>query len=285
MQDFIRVTDVSSHVGKEVSLRGWVYRKREQKEIVFLVLRDASGTVQVACKNIPEAAAATIESSIEIFGEVKEDKRAPGGFEISASKIKIIGLAERFPIGKDLSEEFLRDVRHLWIRSRKLTEIFKIRSAVFQAIREFYTSRGFYEVQSPSFTANAVEGGSTLFEVKFPGKKVFLSQSWQLYAEAMIFSLEKIFTIAPSFRAEKSRTIRHLAEYWHHEMETAWMGFDELLKLEEELIVFIAHHIAKTCKTELAFLKRDPKELESLKAPFKRMTYKEACKTMRKKFG
>jgi len=285
MQSFTPISEIPKHTGKSISLRGWVYRKREQKEIVFLVLRDASGTVQVACKNIPEAAAATIESSIEIFGEVKEDKRAPGGFEISASKIKIIGLAERFLIGKDLSEEFLRDVRHLWIRSQKLSQIFKVRSAVFQAIREFYTSRGFYEVQSPSFTANAVEGGSTLFEVKFPGKKVFLSQSWQLYAEAMIFSLEKIFTIAPSFRAEKSRTIRHLAEYWHHEMEAAWMGFDELLKFEEDLILFVVNYVLKNCGKELKELGRDTEELKNLRAPFMRMTYEKMLKETGKKWG
>ncbi len=285
MQEVVRAVDVSKLVGKEISLRGWVYRKREQKEIVFLVLRDSSGIVQIACKGIPEVQKATIESSIEISGTVKEDKRAPGGFEISASKIKIIGLAERFPIGRDLSEEFLRDVRHLWIRSQKLTQIFKIRSAVFQAIREFYTSHGFYEIQSPSFTANSVEGGSTLFEVKYGDKKVFLSQSWQLYAEAMIFSLEKIFTIAPSFRAEKSRTIRHLAEYWHHEMEAAWMGFDELLKFEEELILYIRDYVLKNCEKELKELGRDTAELKNLKAPFMRLTYEKMLKETGKKWG
>ncbi len=285
METFTPITEVSKYSGKPISLRGWVYRKREQKEIVFLVLRDSSGTIQVACKGIPEAEKATIESSIEISGIVKEDKRAPGGFEISASSVKIIGLAERFPISRDLSEEFLRDVRHLWIRSRKLTEIFKIRSAVFQAIREFYIARGFYEVQSPSFTAAAVEGGSTLFEVKFPGKKVFLSQSWQLYAEAMIFSLEKIFTIAPSFRAEKSRTIRHLAEYWHHEMEAAWMGFEELLKFEEELILYIRDYVLKNCAAELKELGRDTEELKNLRAPFARLTYEKMLKETGKKWG
>lgn len=275
--------------GKKVSIRGWVYRKRTQKELIFLIIRDSSDIIQAVVKKgskiWEQAKKITIESSCELTGKIRKDKRAPTGYEIDISDLKIIGLSERYPIAKDLSDEFLREIRHLWIRSRKITEILKIRSEVFQAIRDFYCKKGYYEVQSPSFVTMGCEGGSTLFKVKGFGKKVYLTQSWQLHAEAMIFSLEKIFCIAPSFRAEKSRTRRHLAEFWQHEMEAAWMDFDELMKIIEELVVYIAHHIAKTCKKELKKLGKDISELEKLKTPFARITYKEAIKKLGKKYG
>jgi len=285
--DFIHIEEIleGKHVGKEVFLRGWIYRKRDQKGIIFLILRDSTGIIQLACKGIKEASEATIESSIQVAGTVKEDKRAPGGFEIEVKELKIIGLAERFPIGKDLSDEFLRDVRHLWIRSQKLTKIFKIRSEVIGAIHEFYRKRGFYEVQAPIFTSCACEGGTTLFEVKYFGDKAYLAQSWQLYAEAMIQSLEKIYTLAPSFRAEKSRTKRHLTEYWHQEMEAAWMGHDELMEFEEDLILYIIEYVLKHCEKELKDLGRDISKLKEVKKPFLRITYKEAVEKIGKKWG
>jgi len=284
---FIQISEIftGKFDGKEVSLRGWIYRKRDQKDIVFLIVRDSSGVIQLACKRIKEASDVSIESSVEVKGIVKEDKRAPGGYEIQVKFMKIIGLAEKFPIAKDLSKEFTRDVRHLWIRSQKLTKIFKIRSEIFRAIHDFYRKRGYYEVQSPIFTGCACEGGTTLFEVKYFGDKAFLSQSWQLYAEAMIQSLEKIYTIAPSFRAEKSRTRRHLTEYWHHEMETAWMGHEELMEFEEDLILYIIEHVLKCCEKELKDLGRDVSELKKIKKPFLRITYKDAVKKIGKKWG
>jgi asparaginyl-tRNA synthetase len=285
--DFIHIKDVleGKHTEKEVLLRGWIYRKRDQKDIIFLMLRDSTGIIQLACKGIKEASRATIESSIQVAGFVKEDKRAPEGFEIEVKDLKIIGLAERFPIGKDLSDEFLRDVRHLWIRSQKLTKIFKIRSEVIGAIHDFYRKRGFFEVQAPIFTGCACEGGSTLFEVKYFGDKAYLTQSWQLYAEAMIQSLEKIYTIAPSFRAEKSRTRRHLTEYWHQEMEAAWMSHEELMEFEEDMILYVIDHVLKHCEKELKDLGRDISKLKEVKKPFLRITYKEAIEKIGKKLG
>ncbi|MBR9682727.1 MAG: asparagine--tRNA ligase [Candidatus Aenigmarchaeota archaeon] len=282
MKDFVPVKDIPKYEGKKVKIRGWVYRKRDQKKIVFIILRDSSGLIQIAAKDIPEAQKATIESSIIIEGKVKKDDRAPSGYEISADKVEIVGLAERFPIGKDISDEFTRDVRHLWVRSRYITSILKVRSEVFKAIREFYSERGFFEVQAPSFTASACEGGSTLFAVKYFDKEVYLTQSWQLYAEAMIHSLEKIFTIAPSYRAEKSRTIRHLAEYWHHEMEVAWMDHDEMMEFEEDLIIYIVKHVLKHCEAELKELERDTSDLKAIKKPFMKISYKDAMKKMKK---
>ncbi len=285
--DFIHVQDVLTGelTGKEVSLRGWVYRKRDQKEMVFLILRDSTGIIQLACKGIEEARKTTIESSIEASGLVKQDKRAPGGFEIQVKELKIIGLAEKFPISKDLSEEFTRDVRHLWIRSQKLRRIFKIRSEVFRAIHDFCHSRGYIEIQSPIFTTAACEGGSSLFEVKYFDKELYLSQSWQLHAEAMIQSLEKIYTITPAFRAEKSRTKRHTSEYWTAEVEAAWVGHEEILEFEEDLILYVIDHILKHCEKELKELGRDLIELKDLKKPFLRITYKQALEKLGKKWG
>ncbi|MBU3904957.1 MAG: asparagine--tRNA ligase [Nanoarchaeota archaeon] len=284
---FSKISNVlEGKIKDKVSLRGWVYRKRDQKALVFIMLRDSSGVIQLACKGIPEAEVASIESSIEIEGVVKEDKRAPGGYEIQVSKIKIIGLAERFPIAKDQSEEFLREQRHLWLRGKRMTSLMKIRAEVFKAFRQFHYDRGYIEFHSPIFTPSGAEGGSTLFEVKYKDKEgIFLTQTWQLYAEAAIFGLEKIFTIAPTFRAEKSRTRRHLSEFWMAEMEAAWMDHEELMSFEEELIIYIIDHIIKTCKTELEYLERDVKELTKVKKPFLRMSYSEALKTLGKKKG
>ncbi|NIO44157.1 MAG: asparagine--tRNA ligase [Candidatus Aenigmarchaeota archaeon] len=284
---FIHVQDVLTGklTGKEVSLRGWVYRKRDQKEMVFLILRDSTGVIQLACKGIEEARKATIESSIQVSGIVKEDKRAPGGLEIQVKDLTIVGLAETFPISKDLSEEFTRDVRHLWIRSQKLRRIFKIRSEVFRAIHDFCRSRGFIEIQSPIFTTAACEGGSSLFEVKYFDKELYLSQSWQLHAEAMIYSLEKIYTITPAFRAEKSRTKRHISEYWTAEIEAAWMGHEELMEFGEDMILHVVAHVLKHCEKELKELERDLTELKELKKPFPRISYKEAIEKLGKKWG
>lgn len=275
--------------GKKVAVRGWIYRKRDQKEIIFLTIRDSSDIIQAVVKKDSKAWKAaekiTIESSCELEGTIREDKRAPTGFELQVVDLKIIGLAERYPISKDVSEEFLRDVRHLWIRSRKLTLILEVRSAVFEAVHEFYKQKGYYEIQSPSFMSCGCEGGSTLFEVKYFDKKAYLTQSWQLHAEALIFGLEKIFCIAPSFRAEKSRTKRHLTEFWQHEMESAWMDFDGLLKFMEEFVVFVVQYVLKKCKKQLKELGRDTSDLEKLKAPFVRIKYTEAIKKLGKKWG
>jgi len=276
-------------VSTKAKLRGWIHRKRDQKKMVFLMLRDSTGVIQLACKDkiLEKAREATIESSVEIEGKIKKDDRAPGGYEIQVDKIKIVGLAESpFPIGKDLSDEFTRDVRHLWLRSRKLSQTLRVSSEVFKAIREFYYSKKYTEFQSPIFTKADCEGGSTLFEVPYFGKKgVYLSQSWQLHAEAAIFGLEKIFTIAPAFRAEKSRTIRHLSEYWTAEAEVAYMDFEAMMKEEEELILYVVKHVLKHCKRELEELGRDTKDLEKLKGPFKKIKYEDVLKELGKKWG
>lgn len=283
---FIKISDVSKFTDKNVKLRGWVYRKRESKRMVFIILRDSSGIVQCVVKDnindFVEAKKVTIESSVELHGFVRKDERAPTGFEIDVKGFKIIGLAEVFPITKDQSTEFLLDVRHLWLRSRKLTNVFKIRSEVFGLIHQFFRKRGFFEIQSPSLTSSACEGGSTLFEVKYFNQKAYLTQSWQLYAEAMISSLERIYCIAPSFRAEKSRTRRHLAEYWHAEAEVAWMKHKENIKLQNDLINFILKGVIKKRSEELEFLGRDPKQLKKMIGRFNIIKYSEALDILKK---
>ncbi|MCW1296684.1 MAG: asparagine--tRNA ligase [Candidatus Parvarchaeota archaeon] len=282
MSEFKKIDEVldKKYVDKVIKLRGWVYRKRELKDIVFLIIRDSSNIIQCIVKkeneDFEKARKITTESSLEILGVLKEDKRAPNGYEIEVKKLNVYNIAERFPITKDQSKEFLLDVRHLWIRSRKMNSVLKVRSTVFSAIREFFTKNGYYEVQAPSFTKAACEGGATLFEVKYFDEKVYLTQSWQLYAEAMIFSLEKIFCIAPSFRAEKSRTRRHLTEFWHAECEEAWKGNDEIMETEEKLICYLIKRVIEERKKELEFLKRDVTFLEKIKPPFPRIRYEEA---------
>ena len=204
--------------------------------------------------------------------------------EIHADKIKIVNLAENFPVSRDISREYLLDIRHLWIRSRKLTSVLKIRDCVFNAIHEFFRKKNFYEAQGPMFITAAVEGGATLFSVKYFDKgTVYLTQSSQFYLEALIFSLEKVYTIAPSFRAEKSRTRRHLTEFWHAEAEKAWADLNDILKLEEELITFVINEVLSKRYDDLKILKRNTSALENIKLPFYRITYDSAIEILNKK--
>ncbi|MBU2638658.1 MAG: asparagine--tRNA ligase [Nanoarchaeota archaeon] len=274
-----------------VKLHGWVYRERKSKELAFIVLRDSTNIIQCVVKksNVSEkewadAEKILIESSVEIEGEIKEDKRAPTGYEISVTKLNVIHFSEVFPINKGQSVEFLADNRHLWLRSRKMTSMLKIRSTVFGAIHEYFRSKNFYEYQSPIFQSVQCEGGSTLFEVNYFGKPVFLAQTWQLYAEPAVFALEKVYCIAPSFRAEKSKTSRHLTEYWHAEMETSWEGFKELQDYGEGLVKHIVKKVLETNAEELKILERDENKLKpALEKPFPRITYTEALKVLKEK--
>ncbi len=274
--------------GKKVRVRGWIYRTRSSGGIAFIVVRDSSGIVQVTVKkgNLPEeqfndARKALIESSVEIEGEIAEDRRAPGGIEIRASRFNVISFAEPFPITENQSEELLMDYRHLWIRSREMAAMLKVRSTVFGAVDEFFRSRGYYEFQAPSLTGSNCEGGSTQFEVKYFDRKAYLTQSWQLYAEAAIFSLEKIYDIAPSFRAEPSKTSRHLTEYWHAEMEVAWAHLDDVLKEAEDLISFICKSVAEKNAPELEIFGTNPEELMKITPPFPRVKYDDALKMLK----
>jgi asparaginyl-tRNA synthetase len=272
------------HVEEKVSVRGWVYRKREGKETIFLVVRDSTGFIQCTVKKgsaaWSEAERLTIESSLTLEGTAKPDKRAPGGFEISADSISVIGLAELFPIAKDKSEDFLRDVRHLWLRSRRMNLVMKVRGDVLEFAREFFKLQGFSEVSPPMFISAAVEGGSTLFGLKYFDQNLYLTQSSQLYLEIMIYSLENVYCIAPSFRAEKSRTIRHLTEYWHIEGEWPFADMSDLMRFEEGLMAHVCQQAVEKCGKELAELGVDVAKLAAVKVPFPRITYTEAVERL-----
>ncbi|MEM2121381.1 MAG: asparagine--tRNA ligase [Candidatus Woesearchaeota archaeon] len=286
---FISIKEAMQKVGQEVSIRGWVYRVRGSNERVFIILRDVTNIIQCLVeKNLvskdvwDQAKKITVESSCELKGKVKKDERAPTGFEVEVSDLRIVGLAEPFPITKDKSEEFLYDMRHLWLRSRRLTAIMKIRSSVFEAIDSFFRSRGFYEITPPILTPVACEGGSTLFEVKYYNKKMYLTQSWQLYAEVLISSLEKIYCNSPCFRAERSKTSRHLSEFYMAEMEVAWADLNDIIKYGEELVSYIVQYVLEKNSEELKLIGRDPELLKNIKPPFPRITYDEALKILEK---
>ncbi|MDR2204186.1 MAG: asparagine--tRNA ligase [Nitrososphaerota archaeon] len=276
-----------SCIDQAVVVRGWVYRKREGKDLVFLVLRDSTGVIQCTVKKSSSAWAdaqkLTIESSLSLEGVAHEDKRAPGGFEISVECINIIGLAETFPIGKDKSEEFIRDMRHLWLRSRRMNLIMQVRNKVFESAREYFNKQNYTEVSPPMFISAAVEGGSTLFGLKYFDQQLFLTQSSQLYLEILMYSLEKVYCIAPSFRAEKSRTIRHLTEYWHIEGEWPFADMNDLMNFEENLMTHICQNIAAKCEKEFTELGANINKLKIIKTPFPKITYKEAIERLKPK--
>jgi asparaginyl-tRNA synthetase len=281
------------HTGKPVHIRGWIYRTRSSGNIVFMVLRDVSGILQATVKkgNLPDAEfqdalRALIESSVHITGTVKEDKRAPGGYELQVTNLEVMNFAEPFPITKDQSPEFLLDQRHLWIRSRKLTAILKIRSTVVGAIHSFFRQKGFYEFDAPVLQPNQCEGGSTLFEVKYYEDKTYLSQSWQLYAEAGIFALEKIYNMGPTFRAEKSKTSRHLSEFWMAEMEAAWMDLSDVAAIAKEEVQYILTQVLEKNKADLETLEQDIGKLQAIATvQFPTITYTEALKILKEKEG
>jgi asparaginyl-tRNA synthetase len=275
------------HEDKSVAIRGWVYRKREGKQTIFLVVRDSTGVIQCTVKaDSPawsEAEKITIESSLTIEGTVKKDQRAPGGYEVSAEKLSVIGLADVFPISKDKSEEFLRDIRHLWLRSRRMNLVMKVRADVLEFTREFFKDQGFVEVSPPMFISAAVEGGSTLFGLKYFDQNLYLTQSSQLYLEILIYSLEKVYCIAPSFRAEKSRTIRHLTEYWHIEGEWPFADMNDLMQFEEELLAHVCKRAAEKCGKEFEELGADTSKVASVETPFPKITYTEAVERLKAK--
>jgi asparaginyl-tRNA synthetase len=289
-QKFISISEAISKGKGKVAVRGWVYRERGSNAIKFIVLRDSTSIIQCVLekKNFEsqwdEIDKVQIEASIEIEGEIKEEKRAPSGYEIHATNFTLVGESNEFPINKSLNEELLGDRRHLWIRSRKMTSILKIRSTVLTALHEYFQSRGFYQFQSPILIPGGAEEGPTMFEVKYFDKKMYLAQTWQLYAEAAIYSLEKIYGIAPSFRAEKSKTSRHLTEYWHTEMEVAWADLDELMNYAEEMVKHVIKKVLEINKPELELLERDTKKLEPvLKKKFPRVTYDDVLKELNEK--
>jgi asparaginyl-tRNA synthetase len=283
---YARANDIknSDYIGKEIAIRGWVYRLRKQKENTFILLRDDRGGVIQSIFPTEKAAHLTIESSIEVTGILTQDARAPeGGYEIKGKDLKTFNVASiDFPIGEYQSSELLLDKRHLAVRTRRMVSISKIRSSILKFAREWFVKNDWMEVTPPIIVKGAVEGGSTLFKVKYFDEEVFLSQSSQLYLEAMIFSLGPVWSLTPSFRAERSRTVRHLAEFLHLEAEAPWVEkLEDILRVQEELISYIVQNIIKERSDEFAILKRDINDLKRVEVPFDRLSYEKAIEILR----
>src|SRR2546428_1750196 len=288
----VQIKDVLSGklAGREVELKGWIYRTRTVGGKVFVVLRDSTGVLQVAItkgevrpEQFEAAEKALLESAVKAFGTIVQDKRAPGGYELRAMDFSVVSFAEKFPIQEDQSEEFLLDIRHLWIRSQRMAQIFRVRHTVFAAIHEYFRAQGFWEVHPPMITPAGSEGGARLFEMDYFGQRAYLTQSWQLYAEALARAMERVYYIGPSFRAEKSRTTRHLTEYWHAEMEQTWVGMDEVLKHAEAVISHACQRVAEERPREVEALGRTPEFLRAVKPPFDRIRYDDALTVLKSK--
>lgn len=275
-----RISEIKKEefLGKEIRIRGWVYRLRRQKDKAFIIMRDDRGGI-IQCV-VPSTAVQelTIESSLEVQGVLFKDERAKeGGYEIRGDEVKIYSLANNdFPIGEYQSTELLLDYRHLTLRTRKMITIAKIRATVLEKLRNWFVENDWIEVTTPTLVKSAVEGGSTLFPVKYFKDEAFLSQSAQLYLEALIFSLGPVWTIGPSFRAEKSRTLRHLAEYLHLEAEAPWITMNDLFSIQEKLLIHLIRHVTKDRNQELIFLNRDILTLNQMKEPFDKLSYSQA---------
>ena len=283
--DWAYISELKNYVGKEVLIKGWVYNTRASgKNIKFIIARDGSGLVQCVlvkgetcedCLNLFEEL--TQETSIELVGLVKAEARAVGGVELNVKSFKIISKSVDYPISpKEHGAEFLMENRHLWLRSKKQHAIMRIRARIMKAMRDYLDSNGFISMESPILTPNSCEGTSTLFKCDYFGEPAFLSQSGQLYAEACAMAHGKIYTFGPTFRAEKSKTRRHLTEFWMLEPEMAFYDLEMNMCLIEKFVEYVVQTVLKDCKEELITLERDISKLEKVKAPFLRMSYKEA---------
>lgn len=280
----VYIEDLHKHVDQEVTVKGWVYNKRSSGKIQFVLVRDGTGLMQsvvlsnqVSPQVFDLAAQLTQESSIEVTGLVRAEPRAPGGHELTVTDLHVVQLSQEYPITpKEHGVEFLMDHRHLWLRSSRQHAILRIRSEIIKASRNFFDDKGFTLVDSPILTPAAVEGTTTLFETDYFEDKAYLSQSGQLYAEAAAMSVGKAYCFGPTFRAEKSKTRRHLMEFWMIEPEVAYATSEDNMRLQEEYVSYVVQSVLATRRPELQTLERDISKLEQVVAPFPRISYDEA---------
>jgi asparaginyl-tRNA synthetase len=287
----VTISELGKHVGKDVKLSGWLYNSRSSGKLVFLVLRDGTGLCQcvVFSGNVnPElfakANALTQEASISVVGTVKENPKQPGVYELDVKELEALGESVDYPISpKDHGVGFLMANRHLWLRSTKQWATLRIRAQVIKSTREFLESQGYINIDAPCLTPTACEGTTTLFETDYFGKPAFLSQSGQLYNEAAAAAFGKVYCFGPVFRAEKSKTRRHLIEFWQVEPEAAFVDHIENMKVQENMVEYIVKSVLKNCATELKSIERDTSKLEKIITPFPRITYTEAVKVLQEK--
>ncbi len=289
---YVRIGELAGHVGETVELRGWLFNKRSSGKISFLLVRDGTGVVQgvlVEAEVDPETWAAydrlTQESSLTVTGTVREDARAPGGFELSLRSVEPVQIASDYPIGpKEHGSGFLLDHRHLWLRSSRPWHVLRIRDTVVRAIRDFLHERGFLLLDTPILTRAVGEEAGTLFETEyFDLGKASLAQTGQLYVEAGAMAFGRVYCFGPTFRAEKSKTRRHLTEFWMVEPEMAWFDWKDNMDLQEDLIVRVVERVLAERGSDLAELERDVTRLEAVKPPFPRVSYDEALESLREK--
>lgn len=284
------IENISKYEGKEVQIKGWLYNKRSSGKLHFLQLRDGTGIIQaVIFKNdvTPEvfelADKITQESSIIVTGTVKADARSPIGFELSAKDLRLVQMAESYPITpKEHGIDYLMDYRHLWLRSKRQHAIMKIRHEIIKASRDYFDNNGFTLIDSPILTPSACEGTSTLFETEYFDTKAYLTQSGQLYNEASCMAFGKVYCFGPTFRAEKSKTRRHLNEFWMIEPEMAYCDLDEDMRVQEEYLSYVVQSVLKNREKELAVLERDLTSLKKVIPPFPRISYDEAVEILKK---
>lgn len=285
------IAEIGRHDGQAVTIRGWLYNLRESGKLLFPIFRDGTGVIQgVVPKSqvSPEVFDAiknlTLESSVVVTGKVRADKRAPGGYEMDVSDVRVVQRVpadDPFPISlKEHGIDFLMEHRHLWVRTPRQTAILRVRAEIIRAARNFFDDRGFVLTDPPILTPAACEGTTTLFPVDYFEEQAFLTQSGQLYIEATAMALGKVYSFGPTFRAEKSKTRRHLTEFWMVEPEVAFAGLEELMELAENFISHIVQTVLSRRRDDLAFLGRDLNKLENIKAPFPRITYDEAVQRL-----
>src|SRR5437764_275121 len=287
----LRVKELPQHAGEKVTVNGWLYNKRTSGKLQFPIIRDGSGYLQcvVFKKEVSEETwkaveEVTQESTVRVTGTVRPEQRAPGGVEMGVESFEVVQAAQEYPITpKEHGTAFLMDLRHLWLRSKNQHAILRIRNEVEKAVRDFFYDRDFVLIDSPILTANAAEGTSTLFETDYFGEKAYLSQSGQLYLEPAAAAFGRVYCFGPTFRAEKSKTRRHLMEFWMVEPEVAFLEFDGLQELAEEFVESIVDRTLDRCKEELKTLERDVSKLESVRRPFPRITYRETIELLNNK--
>jgi asparaginyl-tRNA synthetase len=289
-RDLIRVAFGADGVGRTVRLRGWVQKTRSSGGILFLVMRDRTGIIQVAGRRdrIGDAAFdaaehVQVEGVVEVEGTVADDARSPGGREVRATAIRVMDAGRPFPIFQEQTEEFRLDKRHLVIRSTEHVATFRVKAELLRALRDFLSSEEVLEMTPPILTGNPAEGGAEAFTIDYFGRPGYLSQSAQLYLEALVAPHERVYALTPSFRAEKSRTPRHLTEYQHLEVELAWCDLTELMEFIERMIASVCAALAERCVPELRALGRPPEELAAIRAPFPRLRYTDAVARLKAK--
>jgi len=288
----VYIEDIGKHEGEDVTIKGWLHTRRSSGKIHFLILRDGSGFIQGVMSKAAvgeEMFKATDhlsqETSVVVTGTVKPDKRAPSGYEVDVKNLEVVGASHDFPITpKEHGVDYLLDRRHLWIRTERQTAILRIRHEVIDAVRDFFNTRGFILTDTPIFTPAACEGTTTLFPVEyFDDQKAYLTQSGQLYLESTAMALGRVYSFGPTFRAEKSKTRRHLTEFWMVEPEVAYAGLDDVMNLAEDLVVSVVSRVLDKRRRELTIIERDVTKLESVQKPFPRISYDDAVKTLQSK--